>query len=479
MTAQDTAGSYTVAARLNRLPITKLHLAAVAIIGLGLFFDIYEIFLSATLSTVLKSDFKLSSDELKAVLASAFVGQFIGAIVFGRVADRLGRKRAFMINLWIYSLASVVCAIAPNAEILIIARFVAGLGLGPELALADAYLSDLLPARHRGRFLAAAYTLAFMGVPAAGFLGRWLVPLSPLGVEGWRWMFLIGGLGALLVWILRQRLPESPRWLESVGRTGEADELVTRWEEEAVRAGHTLPEPQAQEQAPTKRLPVRTLFSGRYLKRTTMIWILNALEVFGYYGFGSLAPLVLLSKGYDVVTSLTFLAFVYIGYPIGSALSLPIVERVERKVLIAVTAVGMAGSGLLFGYAGSPTWVVVWGFVFTVISNIFSNAFHIYLGEIYPTAVRATAAGVAYSISRIVTAALPYMLIPVLDDHGAGVLFAVVATAMVLCAVDVLVLGPKTTGLALEIAAPPGRHRIGATPDPADPAATPAKRRNT
>jgi putative MFS transporter len=112
----------------------------------------------------------------------------------------------------------------------------------------------------------------------------------------------------------------------------------------------------------------------------------------------------------------------------------------------------MAISGLLFGYAPSPFWVVLWGFLFTVISNTFSNAFHVYLGEIYPTAVRATAAGAAYSISRIVTAALPYILIPVLDHWGGSAVFTVVAIALGVLIIDVLALGPRTTGLALEVA---------------------------
>jgi putative MFS transporter len=450
---EESADRGTIAARLNRLPIGRVHRLAVIFVGLGLFFDTYEVFLAGTLSAVLKTQFGLSPDTLKAVLASAFVGQFLGAIFFGRLADRLGRRQAFVLNLAIYSVFSLIGGLAPNATILVIARFIAGLGLGAELALADAYLSDLLPPKFRGRYLAWAYTTAFLGIPAAGFLARWLVPLKPLGVSGWRWMFFIGALGALLVWVLRRALPESPRWLESVGRSQEADRIVTSWEEDARRSGAELPPPQPDEATVTQdRLPVRVLFTREYARRTFMQWTINGLEVFGYYGFGTLAPLVLLAKGYSVVSSLTFLAFTYIGYPIGSALSLPIIERMERKVLIAAGAAGMAISGLLFGYAPSPFWVVLWGFLFTVISNTFSNAFHVYLGEIYPTAVRATAAGAAYSISRIVTAALPYILIPVLDHWGGSAVFTVVAIALGVLIIDVLALGPRTTGLALEVA---------------------------
>lgn len=470
MTNPDTEPSArpSIAARVNRMPVIRAHRFAVIVIGLGLFFDTYEVFLSGTLSAVLEDHFTLGQDSLKLVLASAFVGQFLGAILLGRVADRIGRRNAFLLNLLIYSFFSLVGGLAPNAAVLIISRFLAGFGLGAELVLADTYLSEILPPKVRARFLAMAYTISFCGIPVVAFLARGLVPLQPLGLDGWRWLFIIGALGAVIVWILRRRLPESPRWLESVGRVEEAGRLVDEWEKSARTAGLPLPEPNPEER-PTaaERLPVRKLFSGVYGKRTFMLWVLNGLEVFAYYGFGTIGPLVLVSKGYSVVGSLLFLALSYIGYPLGSALSLPIVERVERKVLIAVTAGGMAVTGLLFGFAPSPVLVVVWGFLFTLVSNIFSNAFHAYLPELYPTALRATAAGSAYSISRITTAALPFILLPVLSAGGAGAVFGIVAAAMVLLILDVLILGPRTTGRTLELVTDAAAPLRASAPDDA------------
>lgn len=445
----------TISARLDRMPITRLHVMAVVCVGLGLFFDTYEVFLAGTLSGVLKQHFELGADPLKAVLASAFVGQFIGAIFLGRVADRIGRRRAFLLNLGIYSFFSLVGGLAPNVEVLVVSRFLAGVGLGAELALADAYLADLLPARLRGRFTALAYTVGFLGVPTAGFLASILVPLSPFGVDGWRWMFILGALGALIVWVLRRMLPESPRWLEAVGRHDEADALMTKWKNAARASGKVLPEPERKPESPTvaEKMPLSAIFAPRFRRTTTMAWVLNFCSAFGYYGFGTIAPLVLAAKGYSIVASLAYLGFIFIGYPLGSALSLPIVERVERKVLIAVTAGGMAVAGLLFGYAQSPATIILWGFVFTLVSNIYSNAYHVYHGEIYPTALRATGAGVAYSISRLTTAALPYVLLPALVI-GPEFVFGVVAAALAVLIVNVLVLGPRTTGRSLESVTP-------------------------
>ncbi|MCX4094102.1 MFS transporter [Nocardia sp. alder85J] len=435
------------------MPIIRVHVVAVVCIGLGLFFDTYDVFLSGTLSVVLKKEFHLGADTLKAVLASGFVGQFLGALLLGRIADRLGRRRAFLVNLAAYSIFTLIGGLSPNVTVLVLSRFLAGMGLGAELALADTYLSDLLPAKVRGRFIAVAYTLGLLGVPAAGFLARWLVPLSPFGVHGWRWMFFAGAVGAVLIWALRWALPESPRWLESVGRTAEADAITSGWEQMARDRGRPLPEPEPITVAPPHHVPVRILFSAGYARRTVMAWVMNVGSAFGYYGFGTIATLVLVAKGYSVVGSLTYLSLTYIGYPIGSVLSLFVIERVERKLLIATTATGMAVAGLLFGYAGSPAAVVGWGFAFTVVSNIYSNAFHIYLPEVYPTAIRATGAGAAYSVSRLTTAALPYILIPALSV-GTGFVFVIVAIALAVLVVDVLLLGPPTTGRSLEATAP-------------------------
>jgi len=199
-----------------------------------------------------------------------------------------------------------------------------------------------------------------------------------------------------------------------------------------------------------KRVPLNTLFTPTYAKRTIMLWIFQILQTFGYYGFGTLVPLVLASKGLTITTSLTYAAVSFIGYPIGSLLSVPIVERIERKWIVVGAAFCMAVFGILFGMTTQPTLIMLFGFLYTLSSNIFSNGYHIFQAEIYPTAVRATAVGTAYSLSRLMSGLMPFILLPVLHAHGATAMFSVVAGAMVLLMVDVGALGPKTTGRALE-----------------------------
>jgi putative MFS transporter len=457
--AKPATGVGGIAARLNRLPPTRTHRQATSIAGIGTFFDLFDIFLAGVLGAVLTQQFSLDRVSLPAALSSAFVGMFIGALVLGRFADRYGRRTAFLLNLGIYSVFTLAGAFSVNATMLIATRFLAGIGIGAELTLVDAYLSELLPARLRGRYTAWAYTLGFLGIPAAGLLGRVLVPLQPLGIEGWRWLFVAGSLGAVIVWFVRRRLPESPRWLESVGRTAEAEAIVARMEQEA---GRVPPEPDTAVRDVTDvkirlkpdttvmRPSLSSLISGQYRSRMIMLGVFHVFQTIGYYGFGTLVPLVLAAKGYSIVTSLTFTTLTFIGYPVGSALSLPIIERVDRKWLIAGSAFLMSVLGIGMGYSSSPVAIVVLGFLYTAVSNIFSNGLHIFQVEIFPTAVRATAAGACYGLSRLSSAAMPFVLLPVLDRWGAGAMFVVVATALWIVILDVAIFAPPTTGRSLE-----------------------------
>ena len=450
----------SVAARLNRLEPTAVHRHATVIAGIGSFFDLFDIFLAGVLATVLTQQFHLTRAALPPIIGSSFVGMFFGATLLGRFADAHGRRTAFLVNLGIYSAFTLLGAFSPSVAVLIATRFLAGIGIGAELPLVDAYLSELLPARHRGRYTAWAYTLGFIGVPAAGFLARMLVPRQPFGFDGWRWMFVIGSLGAAIIWVMRTKLPESPRWLESVGRVAEANAIVSRMERKAERRG-PLPPPSPDEIASEEGGRFRVIFGPRYRGRTLMLCVFHVFQTVGYYGFGTLVPTVLAAKGYSIVTSLTFTSLTFIGYPIGSALSLPIVERVDRRWLIVASAALMALFGLTLGYATAPALILASGFLYTAASNIFSNALHIFQVEIFPTFARATAAGTAYGMSRLSTGAMPFVLVPVLDRYGPTAMFGCVAGALAICIVDIAAFAPSTTGRALEMITPGSGIRDG------------------
>ena len=440
--------------RLDHLPIGPMHLKVVVAIGLGLFFEVYEIFLSSTIATVLKTQYGLGGRALELLLASSFLGMFIGAAVFGRLADRIGRRRAFLLNLVWFSVWSVVAAFAPNPWFLVGARFMAGVGVGAEYPVADSYLSDVLPASHRGRMAAWAYTCSFLAVPVLGFLSLGLTERSLFGVAGWRILLLIGAFGAVLVVFLRRGLPESPRWLAGVGRAEDARAAVRAFASGAdpwlEDGGDLLSAMPVRTSAEHFTHPLRRLRLSPYRERLVMLCLFHIFQPFGYYGFGTLAALVLVSRGYDVTSSLLFTALSYIGYPIGSLLSIPLLKRLERKYLVMASVAAMAVFGLLFATVHSSALIVVFGFLTTAMSNVFSNVYHVYQAEIFPSDVRATAVGWTYSLSRLSSGALPFILIPVLDSYGAATMFTVVVAALGATMALIALMGPRTTGRNLE-----------------------------
>jgi len=441
----DDMENVTIANQLNVLPVTRAHWRITIIVGLGLFFDLFDVFLAGVLSTVLTTSFGLSQQVLPLVLGSSFLGMFIGAASMGGIADRHGRRPAFLINLGIYSLFTLIGAFSINAAMLVLTRFLAGIGIGAEMPLSDAFLSELLPAQHRGRMMSWAYTTGFLGVPVAGLLARVLVPLNPLGVAGWRWLFVAGSLGGVIVWSLRRMLPESPRWLESVGRSDEAAAIAKQIAEGAadIKPVHTAP-------AKSEPVPYQKLLEPQHRKVTIMFCVFQIFQTVGYYGFGTIVPLVLAAKGFSVLSSLTYVTIAFFGYPVGAALAVPIVERIERRWLIVGSALLMAIFGLGVGYATEPLAIMALGFAYTVTSNIFSNGFHILQGEVFPTALRARAAGSIYGLSRLSSAVMPFVLLPVLRRYGPGVMFACIAVAMLIVIADIALFAPATTGRALE-----------------------------
>jgi MFS family permease len=432
----------SVDAQLDRMPVGRVHRKVVVAIGLGLFFDIYEIFLSGSISTALGVDFKISGTELSLLLASAFIGMFVGAAVLGSLADRIGRRNAFLFNLLWYSLWSLIAAFSPNAWFLIVARFLAGVGIGAEYPVADAYLSDVLPKDKRGRLASWAYTCSFVAVPIVGFLALWLNSANPGGISGWRYMLGIGGVGAIIVLFMRRGLPESPRWLASVGRKAEARAAL-----EVFAAGSGVavePVDDADPVTPDRPTSQPRLTNQPYAKRIVMLVVFHLFQGWGYYGFGTLSSLVLVANGQTVTQSLLYTAVSFLGYPVGSLVAIPLM-KFERKYLLIGSILAMAASGILFATSSLPILIILFGFLTTLISNIFSNVYHVYQAEIFPTSLRATAVGRTYSLSRLSSAALPFVLLPVLTAFGAPAMFSLVAFVLVVITAFVITIGPKTS----------------------------------
>jgi putative MFS transporter len=201
-------------------------------------------------------------------------------------------------------------------------------------------------------------------------------PDRGIGIAGWRWIGVLGVLGSLVVFLMRRGLPESPRWL-AAGRHAEA---------ESRAAGHALADAEAPvTTGDTAPAPLRALFQPPYGRRTAMMIVFHLLQTFGYYGFWHNGAAGARGEGLRALGTLLLTALTFLGYPVGSALSLPLFERFERKFLLITALAAMVVCGLAFGLSTGMAAILMFGFLNTSASNVFSNAFHIYQAEIFPT----------------------------------------------------------------------------------------------
>lgn len=443
------------AARLDRLPVGRWHWKLTVLVGIGAFYEYYEVFLGGVLAAVLGPLWQLNSFETASLIASVFLGMFFGALTLGRLADRIGRRRMFLINLTIYLFFSLVAAFAPNLWVLVACRFIAGIGAGAEAALIPAYLAEFIPPKRRGRHIGYAFTMAFLAYPVITLIGAPLAG-SHFLIDGWRWLLVIGSSGILALLWFRRGLPESPRWLASVGRLDEADALITKIEKEiAESTGKPLPPvPVTVSQAPAHQGEDRTRVSDLFKRgaRRAMIaagalWTLNVLA---YYGFSSLTPLLLADKGYDLKSSLLYTAVMAIGYPLGAFTAALIAERYERRTVCIATGLGTAAAGLFFGFGIGSLMIMAAGFAIGFLSNVQTSSINMYGSEVFPTRLRTTAIGLCYGTGRLCAVAIPFLGIAILDNFGGTAVVLLSVTLYVVTAVLVWIFGPKTTGKSLE-----------------------------
>ena len=446
--AATAIGAHTpssIAARLDRLPVSGWHRRIVLLIGLGSFFNLFEIALGSFFGVLLGVQWSLSTLDRSMIIGSLFVGEMIGSVLLAPLADRLGRRLLFQVNLLTYAVVSLANAFAPNLGVFLALRMLTGIGLGAELTLVDTYLSELLPKARRGRYLAWSYTFGLLAVPVAGGLAT-AANTTIAGLAGWRWLLILAACGGLAVWLLRRGLPESPRWLAASGNTAEADRVVTAIEREAQRAD--LPVPALPPAAPTAVADPQP--GGRHRRRTVLMWVMQTASPIGFYGFASIAPIVLLAKGFDLAHTLSYSALTALGYPLGSLLSVSLTERVERRTLLIGSILAAAVFGLAFGFASTISLVIAAGIATTISTVMQSNFTHIYQAELFHTANRSTAIGIPYAASRLVGAVLPLVALTLLSAIGSGGLYACSAVLLGATALTIGLLGPRTNNQQLD-----------------------------
>lgn len=431
------------AARLDRLPILAFHRRLLFLVGAGLFFDAFDIYLAnSVLSSLVKSEW--STLQLNATFLSATaVGMLLGSVMAGILADRYGRKFSYQFNLALFGLASLGCALAPNMSWLIAARFICGVGLGAELVIGYGLLTEFVPPGHRGRWAALLSCMAQFGL-FFSTLTSWLV----IPVFGWRAMFVIAGAGALVVFFARKVIPESPRWLESKGRIGEAQEIVADIEAGAGLSSLPSSTPSASVAATVADVRV---FSNRLRQPLLLGALTQIIQSVAIYGFVAWVPTFLVKQGMPINQTLGLAVLMSFGGPAGAFLAFLLTDRVGRRPAIIGGSLLAALLGPLFALASSQMMAVVLGFaMFTLIYFLVSVIQAGYLPELFPTAVRMRATSLCVTAGRITSIGLPFTIVALFEWQGVMAVVGLVSILLALQISAVLLLGRETRGQSLE-----------------------------
>jgi MFS transporter, putative metabolite:H+ symporter len=436
--------SVNAGSSLDRLPIGPFHRRIMLLIGIGMFFDGFDIYLAGTvLGVTLKTGF--STLNQNAIFISAtFVGMMLGSFGTGFLGDRYGRRFTYQFNLLMFGLASLAAAFAPNMMILIACRFVMGVGLGAENVVGYATMTEFVPASSRGKWLGFTTVCVVTGLPVALLLASLVVPNF-----GWRAMFVLGGIGALIVWYLRKALPESPRWLEAVGRSEEAEALMQSIEREASQ-GRPLPAPSA---APTVAVSseLATLFAPPLLSRMIVgsicLITINTL----LYGFVTWLPVFFIKQGLSIATSFGYSLLMALGAPVGSAIGALTADRWGRKPTIIGASLISVVLGIIYPMISDPVLLPAVGFALTVpIYVLVALLFGIYIPELFPTEVRLRASGIVNTLGRGATIVTPFLVVMLFEARGVAGVMALMVGLLLLQVVTVWALGIEPRHRSLE-----------------------------
>ncbi len=445
---EDAAARANIANRLERLPMTGHQRRIFAIIASAWLVDQVDVALLTFLLGTIVAAFGLTPLQAGLLASMTFAGQLVGNVAAGLAADRFGRRGVFQATMLVWGAASLAAACAWSAPVLMACRFLIGVGVGGEAPVAQALVSEFVPAGVRGRYIALMEGCWAVGYVLSGTISFFVLPHL-----GWRWVFAVVGLLSLVVLAVRRGLPESPRWLAERGRLADAEAGVATMERAVtLRTGAALPSPAAYvpPRAPDGRGPLATVFSREYAARTTMAFGLWFLALLGFFGLNSWIAVLLRAHGFTTVGSVGFVTLITTGGIPGFAAAAFMLERAGRKPATASFLLASAASAWVYGNANSEAALFASGFVMQFFMFGMWSCLYAYTPELYPTRARSTGAGLASAAGRLGAIIGPVVVPVLVRAGGQAAAFEVGAAGFVAAAVLVMALGVETRGQALE-----------------------------
>jgi putative MFS transporter len=434
-----------VAAQMDDAPMTSFHWRVVALISAGFFLDLVDIAVFGSVVPDMVGSGFASRGNIALMITALFLGTLIGSVGQGELTDRFGRKAIYQANLLIFGLATLASAFAPNYLAFAGLRFVAGIGLGAEVPLCFSYAAEFAPKAIRGRIMAFTH---FIG-GACSWPCAILFALAFREVIGWRGIFACIGVAALIVFVFRIALPESPRWLATHGQGNRALDILKRM---------GLPGPAEplvdDAKSDIRSDPLAVVFRDYRQAIVAAMVAFFTIYCAVYIVATWLPSLMATDRGFTVTKALTFTFGMTLAYPLSSGFMMVALDRIGRLKVAICGLIAAAIMSLVFWQSTSETMLLVTGFLMFFCMQTGTNSMLIYTGEIFPTNARASGLGIALGASKLGALVSGYTVVFV-QAFGTPAVFAFMAGLLLVGAVAVLMIGRETKGIALDAIAPP------------------------
>ena len=434
-----------VGTSLDEAKISPLHVKVIALIAAGYFFDVIDlIVLGSLIPDMIQSKFATGAEAGLVGSATVF-GMFLGAAGQGQFSDRWGRKSVYQFNLLLFGIFTILGALAPTVMWLAAARFIAGIGLGAEQPLAFAYAGEYSPKRIRGRILAIVH---FIGGACVWPIAA-LFTLTFRNSIGWRGVWIVIGIGALIVWLFRFTLPESPRYLATHGKGQDALDVL-------ARLGIAGPkEPLSTDAASdTKSDPFAVVF--RMFPVRVVAGMICFAAFFGVaIGLGTWLPNIMAEKGFTITKSLTYTFGMTLAVPCASIFMMYALDRFGRKITSVCAFVAAGVMAIVFANAATDTQLLIAGFIMIFFIQVAGNSMQIFASEVFPTNARASGFGWAAGVGRLATAFIIPTILWIQVGWGLTAVFVFLAIVLLIAAAAVTQLGPEARQKGLDEIAPP------------------------
>jgi Sugar phosphate permease len=444
-----------IGARIDRLPTSKWHYKIFWLIGLGLLIDGIDNYIGGiVLAQLVKNGW--SNNYLNASFTSCtMAGLFLGSLFAGFSGDHLGRKFAYQINLLIFGLASIASVFATSMTMLIVLRGLTGIGLGAEIVVGFATFTEFISTKNRGKWSATLSLVGNCAPPIATLIGLLVMPL--LGPNyGWRAMFFICGVSALVLWFARHNFPESPRWYAARGLDNEADKIMSAIEaeielENVIKLPPVISEQNIEDSSETRNIPFISLFKGTLLKRTILAsFILIGMNT-ALYSITTWIPTIFVASGINVTKSILMTTLIMLGAPLGVFIATRIIDKFPRKWMGVTLLLLISVLGYIYSLQRSEIMIVIIGFsliLFLYMYVCFASA--VYVPELWPTEIRLRGSGVCNAIGRVVTIFTPFAVAWLMTNWGAVAVFLTIGGVLILVALLIATIGIETRQKSIE-----------------------------